>query len=266
MGKGQINLTNEEQRHYGYLKEYLDLSTHFLEYGFDSVSITYCHQDLSKSIYDDQTSAHFNINQSNNNEIYFDKYHLTPVFTGNSITSSVIYDIQQHGLSSDMGTSMTIFTVERPLEHDVIIYYTPVSDVILFEVTNVTEPSVLKQGELNLWNLNIRKLNVSKNSFDEQYRFKNDYYYMQELNKYIDYDKYIEFQSKEDIEIIVNQSYDPYETKYDMTDNDNRALLFVHDKAISTVLKVIDKNKITPGEIDPDTLDDNVLRLYNLYL
>jgi hypothetical protein len=259
-----LNLTNEESRHYGYLEEYLSLTSHFLKYSFDTVSCSYYHQNINLSTFDETTASHYDLSQSNHNSFVWDVYHLTPIFSGNSFTSNILFDPQQFGLSTDLSTQLNIFTIEKPLEQDVIKFYSPVQETMLFEVTGVNH-SYLVEDSLHLYNINVRKLNINYEQFESNYIINQNFYYMQELNKYIDYNKYLAFQNKENLENYINQYYIPNEVKYDLDDNNNQALLYIIEKSLYTKLKIIDKTKIQETQIDKNNLVNKIKELYELY-
>lgn len=259
-----LNLTNEEDRHYGYLKEYLSHTTHFLKYSFDSASCSFYHQNIELSTFDEVTSSHYDLNQKNRNEFRWDIYHLTPIFAGNSFTSNILFDPQQFGLSTDLSTQINIFTIEKPLEQDLIKFYSPISELMVFEVSGVNH-SFLVEDDLHLYNLNIRKLNITKERLDSEYIINNNFYYMHEINKYIDYDKYTRFLGKEKVELRLNKKYNDFLALYELSENDNLALYETMSKMLSTKLKIINKDKISITEIDYDTLTEDVKYLYDLY-
>lgn len=121
-----------------YYTEYLQTVNRYHNVTRPSIFVKYYNLNVDESSYDSNTLATVDIYKIS--DINFDLYDLTPAYFFSAISnrSANVEDLQGH-LMDGNGT-ITVYTINRPKIHDLVVFYPPLSAQEIFRVVNITAP------------------------------------------------------------------------------------------------------------------------------
>lgn len=133
-----------------YYTEYLKTINRYHNITRNSLFIKYHNINEVQSIYDEKDDATYDIYNISN--IVFDVYDFTPAyFTAPVLNRSAnVIDLQGHLL--DGSGTLTVYTIKKPMIHDIITFYPPINASEIFRVVNISTPTnALHAQEVVSW-------------------------------------------------------------------------------------------------------------------